>query len=240
MEKFQFLTLDKWLADIMKMNVFSMDLEKALQYPLDNISKERFKNLLSENRSFIFCKVPTSNTEAVAQLENIGFHLVDSNVQMKRQVVLKKDIKINARLATAEDRKRVVEIAKNNFVFSRFHLDPFIKNSIANTVKEKWVDNFFNGMRGDYLVVKEINSTVIGFILAIKKPGKCVVDLIAVDSKYRKMNAASDMIYYLETLCEKETTMITGTQIANIPSIRLYESVGFKVDQSFYIFHYHS
>jgi len=240
MEKNIFLIPDQWLSDIMNMNVYSIDFEKALYHPLVNMTKEDFQNLLSIKRTFVFCKVPSSNIKAVDSLERIGFHLVDTNVQMKKQANLKNDVKTATRLATAEDRTRVVEIAKKNFIFSRFHLDPCIKNNTANTIKEKWVDNFFNGVRGDLLVVKELDSKVIGFILAIKKPGICVIDLIAVDSSYRKMNAASDMIHFLETLCEKEITMITGTQIANIPSLRLYESLGFKIDQSFYILHYHS
>jgi len=125
-------------------------------------------------------------------------------------------------------------------MFSRFHLDPHINNTIANQIKEKWVDNFFNGLRGDYLIVKEVDSFIVGFLLILKKKEDYVIDLIAVDSNYRKLGGASDMILHLESLTDQRTAIITGTQVGNMPSINLYQKHGFRINHCSYIFHYHS
>ena len=34
-------------------------------------------------------------------------------------------------------------------------------------------------------------------------------------------------------------TVRVGTQIANIPSLRLYESLGFRIADTHYVLHYH-
>jgi len=235
MEKFQFINQDKWLSEIMNKNVFSMNIDLAM------LCSESFvKKSLPKTNSFIFCKVPVSKIGSSIFLEKLGFYIVDTQIQMnKKSKAYKKNIK-QTRFVSNDDRVRVVEIAKNNFVFSRFHLDPSIDNSMANLIKEKWVDNYFNGLRGDYLIVKDLDSLVIGFLLIIKKGKDFIIDLIAVDSNYQKLGGGSDMILCLESLFDQEATIIVGTQAANIPSICLYQKHGFRINNSSYIFHYHS
>ena len=231
----QFLMPDKWLSKLMNKNTFSMDIHIAMQQSVDTIEK-----LFPKSDTFIFCKVPTSNISGSMFLEKLGFNIVDTNIQMKKKSNVDKRVIENTRYALIKDRSRIVEIAKNSFIFSRFHLDPNIDNNIANLIKEKWVDNYFNGERGNFLIVKEMHSIIVGFLLILQKKEDYIIDLIAVDSNYRKLGIARDMIVYFESNLGSEKTLITGTQIANIQSLRLYQSLGFKVNRSDYIFHYHS
>ena len=66
---------------------------------------------------------------------------------LKFKGVLKKGVRhkklIDIRFAKKEDEKDIIKIAMNNFLYSRFHLDPKIPNSLANNVKASWVKSFF-------------------------------------------------------------------------------------------------
>jgi RimJ/RimL family protein N-acetyltransferase len=48
------------------------------------------------------------------------------------------------------------------------------------------------------------------------------------------------MIAYAETNLQGFEKIHAGTQIANIPSMRLYESLGFRICRAGYVFHYHN
>ena len=53
-------------------------------------------------------------------------------------------------------------------------------------IKEKWVSNFFLGLRGDGLVIYRGKSSIEGFLLYLKEKEKIVIDLIVVDPKKRE------------------------------------------------------
>ena len=80
MEKFQFLTQDKWLSEIMNKDVYSMSINEAMHY-----SKAVVEKYLPKTQSFIFCKVPVSNIRATILIEQLGFNIVDTQIQMKKK-----------------------------------------------------------------------------------------------------------------------------------------------------------
>jgi ribosomal protein S18 acetylase RimI-like enzyme len=69
--------------------------------------------------------------------------------------------------------------------------------------------------------------------------GKLVIDLIAVTKAHRGSGLARGMIAFAASTFTQFHTMLVATQIANIPSMRLYEGIGFRIVGAQYILHRH-
>jgi ribosomal protein S18 acetylase RimI-like enzyme len=133
-----------------------------------------------------------------------------------------------------------MEVARKNFVYSRFHLDRAVPNVLADKIKAEWVGNYFLGKRGDEMVVALVDERVVGFLQLLRRNENLIIDLIAVDASQRRKGIARDMIAYAESQYDDCSHIVVGTQVANIPSIRLYEKIGFRLRSSKYVFHYHN
>jgi ribosomal protein S18 acetylase RimI-like enzyme len=191
-------------------------------------------------RGFIFVKTPTIAVDSVRALEELGFRLVDTGIRFSRPMVdLPEGEASHCRFATPEDMEAVMAVARESFVFSRFHLDPAIPNSVANEIKAQWAGNYFHGNRGDAMVVCEFKGNVVGFLQLVDLPQAIVIDLIAVAYAGRNQGLALGMINYAQKKLERRTCIQVGTQAANIPSLRLYAKAGFQIEGSEYIFHHH-
>ncbi|MBU0579594.1 MAG: GNAT family N-acetyltransferase [Candidatus Margulisbacteria bacterium] len=167
---------------------------------------------------------------------------MDTNVSFEKSVSKDLHNTNNCVLRFAEkiDEENTVQLAKNSFVFSRFHLDKEFTSKESATIKGEWVRNFFKGQRGDFMILALVNNQIVGFLQLLKSPqDTLVIDLIAVDEKQRKKGIAGDMISFAEKNIKGIQNIKVGTQIANIPSIRFYQNIGFKFIGANYVFHYH-
>ena len=238
-----FFKKDVWLSNVLNKNVFILLTSSDIR---ENSLLKSFNDLFdqySQQDLFIYVKVKTNSVRQISRIEDLGFRLIDTNILFTRNPDFnyKKDLKNNIHINFAQDYHKcsIGKIAFNNFSFSRFHLDPHIKNSQANNLKKTWSENFFLGKRGDYMVIAMHDDKPIAFLQLIKREKNLVIDLIAVSSNYRGKNIASSMINFAckNLKCEK---IIVGTQISNLPSIKLYQSLGFNPISSDYVFHYHN
>ena len=160
---------------------------------------------------------------------------------MNERIIPDKDIQENIQICFADKThmKSAGKIARDNFIYSRFHLDPHIDNNIANQIKQNWVENYFLGKRGDKMVLALIDSEPVGFLQLRLKEKILFIDLIGVDKKEQGKGIASAMIRYANQNIEHSCIKV-GTQIGNLPSIKLYQNLGFVFSGSDYVFHYHN
>lgn len=238
-----FFRKDDYLSEVLNKNVYILFnfLNKSEEILLESLN-ELCNQYLQEDL-FIFVKVKTNLIRQINKIESLGFRLIDTNItfskssNLRYESVLDDDIII--KFSESSHKNFIGEIAYNNFKFSRFHLDPNIKKSQADNLKKCWVENFFSGQRGDYMIIALRKNKPIGFLQLIKEKKKIIIDLIAVSSGYRGKRIGSSMI---EFACNKiQFDIITaGTQISNLPSINLYSKLGFKPITSDYVFHFHN
>ena len=186
-------------------------------------------------------KTGMSGSKQVSGLEKAGFHLVDTNVLLQKRIVNDDSVSNStaSRFARLDDQDEVGRIATSNFLYSRFHLDPKISNDTANTIKGNWAMNYFTGKRGDAMVVSNIGKKLSGFLQLLYHDETMVIDLIAVDRAWRRKGVAEDMINFAQNNLGSFTHINVGTQVANIPSMRFYEKLGFQIIEASYLFHYH-
>ncbi|MBN1671869.1 MAG: GNAT family N-acetyltransferase [Kiritimatiellae bacterium] len=238
------LDRDAWLSDVLAKDVYRLSVDDDLMAEARRGHGAAY-GLFDELRSrdvLIYTKIPAIDTAACVFLEERGFRLVDTNVVLDKPMAFprKPARRSEVRPAAPEDREAVVELARRSFACSRFHLDGLIAPEVANTIKAQWAGNFFAGKRGDRMVVASAAGRVAGFLLLLCRDARdCVIDLVAVDAAQRRKGIASDMLAYAEATDPSCSRMVVGTQVANVPSLRLYEKAGFRVCGSHYVFHFH-
>jgi len=89
------------------------------------------------------------------------------------------------------------------------------------------------------MIIALLDGNVVGFLQLIIKKEIIIIDLIGVDKKSQGKGVATEMIKFAHENNENKSIKV-GTQISNIPSLRLYQNIGFVFSSSNYIFHYHS
>ena len=230
------LVPDEWLSRILAYHVYWLDIARPEAYCGD-LELE----WPSDDRWFIYTKAPTNGLELINALEDAGFRLIEGNLQLEKSMNPMPDpIDPNRiRFAVPEDEAAVRSVSEHSFAYSRFHLDPAISNNLADKVKAAWAANYFAGQRGDAMVLAEDKGKVAGFLQLIFQGDVLVIDLIAVDPARRKMGLAHDMIAFVRCNLPGFRLFRVGTQVSNVPSIGLYEKLGFRIVRSEYVLHRH-
>lgn len=230
---------DRWFSEIFGHDVFNLLVQKAEAIKHHDIHRT-IDAVFKKKPLFIYTKIPVGAVACAKEVEKAGFYLVDTNIVFEKKIVTKtKSHSENIRFAHPDDSEVVGRIAQTSFIYSRFHMDPKISTKTANIIKTQWAMNYFLGKRGDAMVIAEDQERPCGFLQLLFKNQVIIIDLVAVDEKRRKKNIARNMITFAQNQLKGFECIHAGTQVANIPSLRLYESLGFRIAEAFYVFHYH-
>ncbi|MBL4654263.1 MAG: GNAT family N-acetyltransferase [Bacteroidia bacterium] len=245
MDNNDWLIFDEWISNVVKKKSYCLYLSNKIIESLSNSNNDdcKYLNDILKGNVYVFTKVSTEKTEQVKFIEKLGFNLIDTNVSFEKNLSPILDFKFtcNVLLARPVDEEKTVELASRTMRNSRFHLDKCFEQSTADYLKGEWVRNYFKGKRGDAMVIALEKDKIVGFLQLIKSNGnKLFIDLIGVDSSIRNKGIASNMIHFAESEFKDCEKYVVGTQVSNIPSIRLYEKLGFKMISSNYVFHYHN
>ncbi|ULA68716.1 MAG: GNAT family N-acetyltransferase [Nitrospira sp.] len=229
---------DPWLATIMNREVHRVT---GMWDESDRSTARQKLRELILRPGFAFAKVATQDVRTSHELEEYGFRIVDTALTLEtRGLSTGGTVSARVRKAIPEDASAVVNIARQSFRFSRFHLDPDIPPGLANEIKARWAGNFFSRQRGDHMVVAEQDGRVVGFLQLIAAADSVlVIDLIAVQPDARGMGLAAGMIEFANQACGRPRMVRAGTQSANLPSLALYHKLGFQVVSTSHMFHLH-
>ena len=229
------LATDAWLSGLLGRPAWTVVPEGGAA-PLSELSKP--------GAQFATARVDAADTVGAMALQAFGFRAVDMGLTLEAGRVEVANGGA-ARFAVPGDRAAVEAIAGSAFRFSRFHLDPMLPKPLADKVKATWAANWFRGTRGDGMVVAEDpQGTVSGFLqLRWAAEERLVIDLIAVRQDCTRRGLARAMIGFVQSHgtgdARRPRGMIVGTQAANIASVRLYESLGFRLRDARFVLHHH-
>ena len=199
-------------------------------------------------RAFYFAKVPALELEMVKALEGAGFAVVETSLLFERSIASDSGRPVRDSLTVSAYEPRwknaVLDIAERAFRYSRFHVDSLVGLDTANHVKRTWIESYVDGRRGDTLLVAHHDGRVLGFnaMLVAERPdhAAAVIDLIAVAPGDQQRGIGGVMIEaaarHYQSRC---TSLEVGTQAANVPSVRLYERLGFRLVRSQFVLHRH-
>ncbi len=229
--------------NIFKKDGFNSEVLGKPAFVLASVEKFRHDRLAALPRNaFVTAKVKSNDIAGIMKLEQCGFFLVDTNLRFEKKldgIHGREDHCPEVMAATEAERHAIVTLAAEAFSCSRFFLDPMIPDSIARASRSKWVDNYFEGLRGDGMLAVREKDSVAGFCLLLRQGNDAVIDLIAVAPQFRRRGLAGKLIRSISAFMPGIEKIIVGTQAANIPAVRVYEDNGFRLADSSYVFHYH-
>jgi ribosomal protein S18 acetylase RimI-like enzyme len=247
---------DIWLSEILGYDAFKVSLVEGQAGGIEkrrNCSPiPRFPDfpLPQKRRAFYYAKVPTRQIDAVRALSAHGFYVVDVNVTLSRVLDSTPDTRhlpcesVVIRDIEPGSYDQVLDIAGSCFVYSRFHLDPAIPDRLAHAVKRAWVRSYIEGNRGERLLVALLDGQPAGFLAVLQTTVQdtlCrVIDLIGVHHRCQGKGVGKALVAFLiRESAGRYPALRVGTQVANIPSLRLYESSGFRTQDTTYVLHAH-
>lgn len=238
---------DPWLAAIFGCPVFKLSVLDTDDPSSLSLIPQHEPSFAAES-AFCYTKVPTRRMDQVRALADVGFAVVDVNVVFERNVLPEPDWPTGATITVREiqphEHTSVLEIAASCFIYSRFHMDPQIPSHVANRIKGDWIEAYVRKQRGERLLVAVFDGKPVGFLAELRTviEGSTVgvIDLIGVDQRYKRQGIArSLMAHFIRDSARRINRLRVGTQVANVPSIRLYEKCGFQMAEALYVLHAH-
>ncbi len=233
---------DGWLSSVMERPVFRVDAKQ----PGDAAA---VREHLAGRTGYYFAKVDAADVALTKELLRAGFYVADVCVTFAvapgRLIGGANPTVDVGTLPGGPDHDRieseVLAIAHDSFRFTRFHLDPLVSRATADLVKKEWVRNYAEGKRGDHLFVATTGGRATGFLAALRSHdgATAIIDLVGVHPDAQRQGVGRTMITRFAEHYRDARELLVGTQVANTPSVQLYESLGFRLKSSQYVLHMH-
>ncbi|MHB8643771.1 MAG: GNAT family N-acetyltransferase [Gaiellaceae bacterium] len=218
------LVRDDWLSDRLGRDVYAL-LGEPVEPP---------------GPALVFAKVPVDDVVRVALLEEAGFRVVDVNVTLTYAGGDCGPPALDVGPWRTSEAAQLVAIAESSFRFSRFHLDPKISKESADRVKGDWIRGYTEGGRGLELLAARIDQVPVGFLAVLESGDARIIDLVGVAGAHRGRGVGRALIQaFVHRHHGSGNELRVGTQIANVPSLRLYQGLGFTVSEAAYVLHRH-
>jgi dTDP-4-amino-4,6-dideoxy-D-galactose acyltransferase len=240
---------DEWLSDVLGVSSWKVFGIEADTSPVE--IKAGLLQYADQDSAFFSAKIRTEDVRAVANATRSGFVAVDVNVTFDWDNVANGALgncgmgnsNMTIETAGAGDEAAIEEIAGHCFTFSRFHLDPAIGLDRANDVKRQWARNACRGRASVVYVVRQ-QADVAGFLAVLESESgghkDAIIDLVGVDKGHQGQGAGRALSrMFVDQWHGRADRLRVGTQISNIPAMRLYESIGFRVTETSYVLHAH-
>jgi len=191
-------------------------------------------------------RLNASDLSGLHVLEQAGFIIVDGILTFALDVSdvppAEPDGDINIRLAMPSDGEATAELARQAYVYDRFHSDPSIPSERADELHATWLRNSCAGRVADVVVLAEDGQGLLGFVTCkLQRDTKAhlgelvgTIVLVATAERARRRGIArATTLAALDWFHQQGADVVeVGTQLCNIPASRLYESCGFRLVDS--------
>ena len=238
---------DTWLAEIFGKPVFRATLCATDAAP--DIGEAVQAHAAKHRDAFWFLKLETEHVAQLGALEAAGFRVVDVNVEYSRPTDPAPpgaaDTSISVGDARPDEHDAILDIAHTCFSYTRFHQDPAVPETTANQVKRRWIASYLDGARGEQLYAARIDGHPVGFLAVLTTRSNAdvvsVIDLVGVDRGHQRRGVGQALTcHFIDDWRGRAAELRVGTQVANIPSIRMYTRLGFRISRSQYVLHRHT
>jgi ribosomal protein S18 acetylase RimI-like enzyme len=232
---------DPWLADRMGRPVFRIEQAVTDGQPVD------IGDL--PGAGFYYAKLDVQDVGSARELTKLGLYVVDVSVTFRMQMPVdtgpaKRAEEVQVHDASPSHADDLVRIAGSCFRYSRFHLDPEIPTQLADQIKHDWIRSYVDRQRGECLLEAVIDDRPVGFLAVLscqdERGRGRAIDLVGVDTAYQGRGVGSRLVAHFVGAYKDEFDYLqVGTQIANKPSLKLYQAAGFSISGAQYVFHAH-
>jgi len=230
--------IDKpWDSELFGLKACELKINTADRLLIE--STLNFDVFLKLKYEHVLVRVPSAEIDVVQILEGLGFVTVDGYLNFTYNLARDRCPEFDmycVRPATADDLDELIGITQQAYQKDRYHCDPFLDKGTADRVYRTWIENSVLGLYDTRVDVVDWGVYIAGFSTCRLGENKCgFVGLTAVRNVVSGMGVGKDLLkanlrYFFDN---GMGTVEVGTQLSNIAAIRLYNSVGFKVMETF-------
>jgi ribosomal protein S18 acetylase RimI-like enzyme len=189
------------------------------------------------SEGLVATRISADDTSLLHALEDSGFHgLVPMVTLGKTLEKVECALPAGFSISTVEpqDIDQVERIAAKAFLWGRFSADPSVPAEAAEKVHRTWARNCCLGTHARHVLVARNSNRVLGFIaLKFQMAGAVEVgsiELIATSENSRGAGIGRALVQAgCNWLSAAVKYVVVRTETPNIPAIRLYEALGFRI-----------
>ncbi len=188
----------------------------------------------------VTCRLGEVERGAIAAFHRREFRIIECLITLGRDLpAAPAAMPPGVERATRNEADECGHVAAESFRHDRFHADPQISEEAADNLKAAWARNDCHDRADTVLVVHE-SGHVAGFIACRKNIDTVKIDLIGVLPEMHGRGIGRRLVdAALSHYAGGAARMIVGTQSANIASLALYQSCGFRIEASSFTLHKH-
>lgn len=210
----------------------------------EKINESDLKDLINEVQregfEYLDTKILTTERELLHLLIKYDFRLICTQVKLTIDNLKTFSLNLNENhhsrihlFQPEEDINGVLDTTAIVFSFDRFSQDTYLPTSKVSELYREWAKNNFLE-RADFTLT---NGKSVCFNRI--KNGIGIIDLIAVSIEEQGKGIGTELV--METIRQYKNISLERaevvTELENIPSIHLYEKCGYRIRDSWYVFH---
>jgi len=232
---YRILDLDSGILGFKTAKVDSIKTEKTSKKIL---IQKLIKSFVREKVEYVTFRLNAKDLTMINILEGEGFRLVDEYLILIKELGKKEqgeEYFVKIREAGSGDSERLQEEIGPAFIYSRFFNDPLIKKDAAIRMHKIWINNCIEGKAAEKVFVAEEEGECAGFIAVEVVGTEGHIPLIGVSPKHQGKKISRQLtLYAINNWFRKKgvKSVRIETQLANIPAVRAYENLGFRLTDS--------
>tara|TARA_A100001015_G_scaffold268519_1_gene319441 strand:- start:1596 stop:2255 length:660 start_codon:yes stop_codon:yes gene_type:complete len=174
--------------------------------------------------------------------DNKNYNLVVTGIQL---FLKKKTLRNNVNFDNVTQLKSLRKfkdslftLVKNNFFYSRFGSDKLISKKLVNKIYYQWLADSIKKKKEFYCIMNSSNK-IISCIIVKKNNRKIIIDLTVSNKRYQGRGFSKEILNHIISKYTQKD-IIVGTELKNLPALRLYKKFGFKQMEKKFVYHLHT
>jgi GNAT superfamily N-acetyltransferase len=223
---------------------------------LQDLIDELTRTLGKREMQCVACRVNSSELPAIHALEQSGFLLMDtlldlvfdfSRVPTEQISRPQRDARLKTRRAEAGDIPELMAMSERAFAgyFGRYHADSRIPRSTATRIYSEWVRAAFEGW-ADWILVAEFDNKIAGHTVWRKilerqdanSLGVASCDLLVVDPEFQGHRLGAALVHDgMQIARDFARYLVTPLHVCNYSVQRTFQSLGWRIAGARHSFH---
>ena len=224
----------EWDSNFFKFKVARMN-------PSENLEDE-LSHMKEENIKLAYFSSTNNDSKFIKRINDLGGELIvkKANLKLTKIPLTENEDKNIFSYSHNILTKNLLDLTYQAGILSRYKLDPKFKKDDWKKMYKIWIERSLNGEIADEVLVYKENNKELGFITLKKDGGNGEIGLLAVDSNHREKHIATKLMnaLFAKAIQMGLRSISVATQEENVPAMKFYAKLGFKIEEIENIFHF--